>query len=120
MLYFDKNILPFLTEDQLLGLVRFIESQPKNFMAHELSLKLNMEWSKSMSTISVLWAKKLVDVFLLIYHDCDSSLPVETVEYGKGLPQLPWTCPNCKSLVNNFSEINFDLMAKPKLELKAE
>ena len=87
-------------------------------MPHQLAVWLGIEYSEALAVLSVLEAQELCEMKLLIYHNCEPEVPVGAIRFGKGFPNLPWTCPNCHKSVDNNDELSFDLMAEFKQQIE--
>lgn len=111
MIEVHPNWFPFLSPQQAKSLKDFIAKEPKDFMAHQLSNILGTDWAKGISIITVLNAKNLIDIKLLVYHHCDPGTPVAAYPLSGGFPQLPWFCQDCDTEVEDYSELDFDLLA---------
>lgn len=108
----NPDWFPFLTDKHFNKLEKFISDEPINFMAHQLAVIIGIDWASGISIISVLHAKNIIDVELLIYHKCDEfEMPVGSYQFGKGFPPLPWYCEECDTEVENYSDLDFDLLA---------
>lgn len=114
MIELNIDWFPFLSQKQMEKLKEFIEKEPKDFMAHQLANILGTDWGKGISVITVLNTKELVDIKLLIYHQCDPGTPVDAYPLNEGFPHLPWYCEDCDTEVENYSELDFDLLAVVK------
>lgn len=49
------------------------------------------------------------NIELAIYHNCSSKY-IDKLEFGIGFPNLPYKCPNCGVIVNDYDNLRFDLI----------
>lgn len=108
----EHNWFFFLSSEKMKKLDDFFAEEPNNFMPHQLSVVLGTDLPTSLAVIAVLRAKKLINVDLLVYHQCDPGTPLEARPLNTGFPQLPWYCEECDTEVESYSELSFDLIAK--------
>ncbi len=108
-----KGSLDFLSEKHKAELSKQLKAWT-TVMPHQLAVWLGIEYSEALAVLSVLEAQGLCEMKLLIYHNCEPEVPVGAIPYGKGFPNLPWTCPNCDKSIDNYDELSFDLMAEFK------
>jgi len=87
-------------------------------MPHQLAVQLGIDYSTALAILADLEAKGVCEMKLLIYHNCAPEVPMGAVPYGTGWPSLPWTCPNCESIVESYDELSFDLMAISKQSIE--
>lgn len=109
-----KERLGFLSDHQKAELSKYFMTASTNVMPHQLAVLLGIEYSDAIAILAVLEAEELCEMKLLIYHNCEPDIPVDAIPYGIGFPDLPWTCPNCESIVESYDELSFDLMAISK------
>lgn len=112
MIELKSKWFPFLNRSQFYELKKYFEDPPADIMVHQLAVFLGIEFSKALAIISILYAKKILDVKLLIYHNCDPELAVGTIPFNSGYPKLPFYCEECDCEINDYSELDFDLMAQ--------
>lgn len=115
--FISKGNLDFLSKKQKVELSKNLKAF-RTVMPHQLAVWLGIEYSKALAILSVLEAQGLCEMKLLIYHNCEPEVPVGAIPYGKGFPNLPWTCPNCEESVDNYDELSFDLMAEFKQQIE--
>ena len=77
-----------------------------------LSKKLKLSYSETLAKVSILEDAGFSDLRLLIYHGCNKE-PVDSLDYGLSFPNLPYTCPCCKSQINNYDLMGFDIDVSP-------
>jgi hypothetical protein len=111
MIDLDAEWFPFLDSSQFKELMDYFADPPEDIMIHQLAVSLGIEVSKSFAVFTVLHTKNILGVKLLIYHNCDPEMAVGAIPFGEGYPRLPFYCEECDSEVNDFSELDFDLMA---------
>ncbi|WP_414530564.1 hypothetical protein [Nodularia chucula] len=111
--FIHKGHLDFLSENQKAELNEHFMSASTT-MPHQLAVRLGIEYSEALAILADLEAKGLCEMKLLIYHNCDPDVSVDAIPYGIGFPDLPYTCPHCESIVENYDELSFDLMAISK------
>jgi len=109
-----KERLGFLSDNHKAELSKHFMTASTNVMPHQLAVLLGIEYSDAIAILAVLEAEGLCEMKLLIYHNCEPNVPVGAIPYGKGFPDLPWTCPNCDMVLENYDELSFDLMAISK------
>jgi hypothetical protein len=109
-----KERLGFLSDNHKAELSKHFMTASTNVMPHQLAVLLGIEYSDAIAILAVLEAEGLCEMKLLIYHNCEPDVPVDAIPYGKGFPDLPWTCPNCDMVLENYDELSFDLMAISK------
>ena len=114
MINFDHNWFPFLTKKEYEDFKKFFANSSGTIMPHELSNAIDIDISTAISTLIALSENKISSLLLLIYHDCDPDVPLDAIPFENGFPQLPWHCPGCEEIAENFSELHFDIMAKIK------
>lgn len=107
----SRNKISFLSQWQLDVLNRHFTEPNKTAMPHELAVKLKIKYSDALTIISLLETEGLANNLLLIYHYCQEA-PVDTLPFGAGFPNLPWRCPNCEVIVEDSTELSYDVMAK--------
>lgn len=111
MICLDAEWFPFLDKSQFKKLTDYFANPPEDIMVHQLAVSLGLELSKSLAIFTVLHVKRLFEVKLLIYHNCDPEMAVGAIPFGEGYPRLPFYCEECDSDINDYSELDFDLMA---------
>jgi len=109
-----KERLGFLSDHHKPELSRHFMTASTNAMPHQLAVLLGIEYSDAIAILAVLEAEGLCEMKLLVYHNCEPDVPAGAIPYGIGFPDLPWTCPHCGSVVENYNELSFDLMAISK------
>jgi hypothetical protein len=112
MIELKSKWFPFLNRSQFDELKKYFDDTPADFMVHQLAVSLGIEWSKGLAIITILYAQKVLDVKLLIYHSCDPELAVGAIPFRYGYPKLPFYCEECDCEIDDYSELDFDLMAK--------
>lgn len=112
-----KRSLEFLSDKHKAELSKRLKEWT-TVMPHQLAVWLGIEYSEALAVLSVLEAEGLCEMKLLIYHECEPEVPVGAITYGKGFPNLPWTCPNCEESVDNYDELSFDLIAEFKQQIE--
>lgn len=106
--------LDFLSSDQKAKLSKHFSKPNKTAMAHELAVLLGIDYTHALEILVILEAEGLCENQLLIYHQCEPDVPVGAIPYGKGLPDLPWSCPECDIEVEDYDELFFDILARAK------
>ncbi|MBF2008190.1 MAG: hypothetical protein IGS49_22780 [Chlorogloeopsis fritschii C42_A2020_084] len=109
-----KKRLGFLSDHHKTKLSKHFMTASTSAMPHQLAVLLGIEYSDAVAILAVLEAEGLCEMKLLVYHNCEPDVPVDAIPYGTGFPNLPWTCPHCESIVENYDELSFDLMAISK------
>lgn len=112
--FIHKGHLDFLSDNQKAELSKYFMTASTNVMPHQLAVQLGIEYSHALAVLADLEAQGVCEMKLLIYHNCEPDVPAGAIPYGTGFPDLPWTCPHCKSIVENYDELSFDLMAISK------
>jgi hypothetical protein len=105
--------LDFLNSIQKKKLNRRLRSVNTKLMPHELAVSLGLTLPQAHAVLIVLASAGLCENRLLIYHIC-SEVSVGSIPYGVGFPPLPWVCPECGKVLNNYDEMSFDLIALSK------
>ena len=103
--------LDSLSDRQKIELSRQFNESGKNAMPHQIAVRLGITYSEALNILVKLEANRLCEMKLLIYHQCEPDIPISTMPYGQGFPQLPWLCPNCGEEVEDYKELSFDFMA---------
>lgn len=103
--------LDFLSSRQKAELNRHFKEPAETAMPHQLAIRLGIEYSDALAILAVLEVEGLCEIKLLVYHIC-AETPVEAIPYGKGFPNLPWVCPHCEEVVEDFKNLSFDVLAK--------
>jgi hypothetical protein len=109
-----KKSLDFLSDHHKAELNRYFMAASTKTMPHQIAVRLGIEYTHALALLADMETEGLCDMRLLIYHICEPDIPVGTLPYGTGFPNLPWTCPNCGSVVEDYHELSFDLMAISK------
>lgn len=107
-----KGRLDFLSSEQKAELSRHFRKQGTQAMPHQLAILLGLKYSDALAILTVLETERLCENKLLIYHQCDPEVPSGSIPYGKGFPDLPWFCPLCENMVEDYNELSFDVMAQ--------
>jgi hypothetical protein len=107
-----KGQLDFLSDENKKQLTRHLGQIGQNVMPHQLAVLLGITYSQALAILVILDAEKISKNKLLIYHICEPDVPAGAIPYGKGFPNLPWSCPQCEEKVNNFDDLSFDIMAQ--------
>jgi hypothetical protein len=103
--------LDFMTPSLKERLNERLRAPGEQLMPHFLAVYLGIEYSQSLTVLAVLKARGICRNRLLIYHNCTPGVPVGSVPYGAGFPQLPWACPLCERTLTSYEELRFDLEA---------
>jgi len=104
--------LAFMTEILKRGMNALLRAPGEEIMPHVIAIKLGISRAESLAIIAVLEAEELVESKLLIYHECELGVPAGAIPFGKGFPQLPWTCGLCERSVDTYDELRFDVQAR--------
>ena len=107
-----KGQLNFLSSEQKAELSRHFRKQGTQAMPHQLAILLGLKYSEALTILAVLETEGLCENKLLIYHKCDPEVAAGAIPYGKGFPDLPWVCPLCEKIVEDYNELSFDVMAQ--------
>jgi hypothetical protein len=113
-----KKKLDFLSGNQKAELSRHFGKPGETAMPHQLAVRLGINLSDALAIISILEAQGLSNNKLLIYHVCEPDVPADAIPYGIGFPNLPWQCPHCGEIVENYNELGFDVMAITREPIK--
>lgn len=108
----DNKWFPFLNRSQLDDLVKYFDDLPEDIMVHQLAVSLGVDLSTSITILSILHTRKIIELKLLYYHKCDPEMAIGAIPYGNGYPQLPHYCEECDNYITSYSEMDFDLMGK--------
>jgi len=109
---FSCDNLVELNDSQKLLLSRHFSTVGSNMMPHQLAAMLGLKYSTALLILTNLGLSNNTKSSLLIYHNCDQSVPAGAIPYGTGFPKLPWHCPLCEKSVDNYAELSFDIMVK--------
>ena len=101
--------LAFLTAEMQTRLNARLQIKSERMMPHSLAIMLGVEQADALLLVVVLSTEGICRNRLLIYHSCEPGMPLASIPFGIGFPNLPWTCPNCEELVYNLAELRFDL-----------
>lgn len=107
-----KGRLDFLSSEQKAELSSHFRKQGTRAMPHQLAVLLGLKYSDALAILTVLETEGLCENKLLIYHKCDPEVPAGAIPYGKSFPNLPWVCPLCEKIVEDYNELSFDVMAQ--------
>jgi hypothetical protein len=105
------GILDFLTEDQKSKLNKKFRSSELKVMPHELAGPLALKYSEALAILTILQAEGLCKNLLLIYHNCEPDTPIDAIPFEEGIPKVPFECKSCQELIQDLSELSFDVMA---------
>lgn len=105
---FDSSVQ--LNNSQKLLLSKHFSKVGSNMMSHQLAVILGLKYSTALVVLTLLGLSERTKSSLLIYHNCDRSVPAGAIPYGTGFPKLPWRCSLCEDEVENYSELSFDVM----------
>ncbi len=103
--------LDFLSVEHKQKLTTHFCKSGTKVMPHELAIKLGTTRPEALAIITVLGTEGLSKNQLLIYHQCDPEVIADAIPFGIGFPDLPWFCPLCEEIVEDYSELSFDVMA---------
>lgn len=103
--------LRFLNEETARELSHILSSSGVSIMPHVLEIQLGLDYSQGLAIIALLASEGLCIAEVLIYHNCEPSLPIAKRSLIQGLPQLPWECPECERAVESYTELAFDVQA---------
>ncbi len=107
-----KGRLDFLSSEQKAELSRHFRKPGTKAMPHQLAVRLGLKYPDALAILTVLETEGLCENKLLIYHKCDPEVAAGAISYGKGFPDLPWVCPLCEKIVEDYNELSFDVMAQ--------
>ena len=99
-----------LDDSQKSLLSKHFSEAGSNMMPHQLAAILGLKYSTALVLLTLLSLSEFTKSSLLIYHNCDPSVPAGAIPYGHGLPKLPWHCSLCEEEVEDYSELTFDIM----------
>jgi len=108
LITFDDSIK--LDDSQKLLLSKHFSMAHSNMMPHQLAAMLGLKYSTALFILTILGLSEHTKSSLLIYHNCDKSVPAGAIPYGTGFPKLPWHCSLCEEDVEDYSELSFDVM----------
>jgi hypothetical protein len=111
--------LGFLSDNQKAELSKYFRMTPTNVMPHQLAVHLGIKYSHALAVLADLEDQGVCEMKLLIYHNCKPSAPVGAIPYGTGFPDLPWTCPHCENIVENYDKLSFEIMAMAKQQIES-
>lgn len=114
----DRKRLDFLSDDQKARLSRLFSKPNVKIMPHDLAIRLGITRPDALAVLAILEADGLCTIKLLIYHKCEPDVPAGAIPYGKGFPNLPWTCSLCEEEVDNYDDLSFDFMAEVKQSIE--
>ncbi|GBO52510.1 hypothetical protein APA_179 [Pseudanabaena sp. lw0831] len=98
-----------LDDYQKLLLSKHFSQAGSNMMPHQLAASLGLKYSTALLILTLLGLSERTKSSLLIYHNCDPSVPAGAIPYGTGFPKLPWHCSLCEEEVEDYSELSFDV-----------
>lgn len=104
--------MDFLSVEQKAELSKHFSQPGVTVTHHQLARKLGIDLSDALAILSIFEAQGLSQNKLLIYHVCDSKVLADAIPYGIGFPNLPWKCPHCAEIVENYDELVFDFMSQ--------
>ncbi|NEQ66725.1 MAG: hypothetical protein F6K21_14700 [Symploca sp. SIO2D2] len=107
-----KGRLDFLSGEQKAELSRHFREPGTKTMPHQLAILLGLKYPHALAILTVLETEGLCKNKLLIYHNCDPEVPAGAIPYGQGFPDLPWECPLCEEVIDDYDELSFDVMAE--------
>lgn len=112
MSYFTcEGRLDFLSSEQKAQLSQRFKSPREGIMPHQLAVSVGLKYAEALAILTVLETDGFCRNQLLIYHICEPEIPAGSIPYGTGFPKLPWACPSCGEVVEDYDELSFDLMA---------
>jgi hypothetical protein len=104
--------LAFLTDEMRTVLNARLRVMNERMMPHSLAIMLGVERAEALLLVTVLSTEGICQNRLLIYHSCEPGTPLASIPFGIGFPNLPWTCPNCDDVVQDLTDLRFDLEAE--------
>jgi len=107
-----KGRLDFLSSKQRVELNKHFSQPFAKAMPHQLAILLGLNYPEALAILTILEVEGLCNNKLLIYHKCEPDVPAGAIPFGKGFPNLPWVCPLCEKIVEENSELSFDIMAQ--------
>lgn len=102
--------LGFLSLAQRQKLSRFFDEPETRAMPHQLAALLGVQYHFALLIFTIMKDNNLCELKLLIYHTCEQA-PIAALPYGRGFPDIPWSCPHCELEVKSLEELSFDIMA---------
>lgn len=78
-------------------------------MPHQLAVKAGLTYQEALLVIIALQSRGLGEGRILIYHQCDPDVALDSIPLGAGLPPLPWHCPDCERDIDDVNELFFDV-----------
>lgn len=103
--------LDFLSVEHKQKLTTYFCQPGIRVMPHELAISLGTTRPEALAVITVLETEGLLKNKLLIYHECAPEVIAGAIPFGIGFPDLPWFCPLCEEIVEDYRELSFDVMA---------
>jgi hypothetical protein len=102
----------FRGADALSALNKLVETH-SNLMAHQVAAATGCDLYTAMALLLHLSALAVVRPKTLVYHrndDTDPPTPILSLEINVGPPTLPFICPICNQLIDDYDELNFDFI----------
>jgi hypothetical protein len=106
-----ENHLDFLNDYHKSLLNKYFQTPPTVLQTHDLAISLGLEESKIIAIIATLSADRYCRNWLLIYHNCSETF-VDRRPLNEGMIRLPYRCPYCEFVIEDFKELKFDLMVE--------
>lgn len=105
------NKLTFLSNKHKSLLNDHFREPLRTAQPREIAIKLGIEYAQVVAIFVVLASVDFCDNWLLIYHSCADTF-VDRTPLSDGPPALPYTCPYCETLIEDYEELQFDVMAE--------
>jgi hypothetical protein len=95
-----------ITKEQLENLTDLLIRGSHVITCSTVAEKLGIEPSYAIAIMICLDSASIVDTYLMVYHSC-SEEAVDYLPFGEGFPRTPFTCPNCKDVIENVDHLSY-------------
>ena len=101
--------LAFLTPQVRGTLNEKLSALDERVMPHSLAILLGIDYSEALLLLTILGKEGVCRNRLLIYHNCEPDVPIGSIPFGSGYPNLPFVCRNCDAAIEDLNELSYDL-----------
>jgi len=102
--HFDRSRLTNISTDQWGLISRFFQGKRvgSQISLDELVAHCRISRGAGLAFLVALHGDEVLELRLTIYHRCRAKV-VDFLEWGKGFPTYPWTCPSCQEVLRGQS-----------------
>lgn len=111
------NFPCFSRQDHLNRLNIFI-SKHVAFEPHEVAIFTGCTLGETMEVLELLFRLRVVDQFLLVFHNPHPDNEIEIRPVARGFPSIPMICPECDAEMNDHGELSYGLLFRTVTDIK--